>query len=460
MALRVGSANRGDGLNEQDGTDMKGPVAKIAVGPSAGSGSESILRSPSADQNYLDASAWDVHFHERTRWLRENEPVRWSAKSDLFLISKYDDIVEISKDPALFCSGQGIRPGIPIRQALIDEDDPKHCQLRRTINRGFTPRMVKRLEEKFEAITTRAIDRIATHGQCDFVSSIAVPLPLHLIAEMIGIPESQRENFHAWSDAMLGADGHYDDPEIMGRAAGAAQAYSALVGEIIEKRRDDPQDDLISALVGAKEDGLIENFDLESSLGAGDIADTAERAEAFLELANDELVMVLITLMVAGNETTRNALSGCVEILIRHPEIRDQLVAKPEVIPQAVEEFLRIVSPVHSFARTATRDTTLHGQRIEAGQKVLMLYPAGNRDEDVFESADEIRIDRNPNHVAFGVGHHFCLGANLARMELRTALRELLRRLPDMAFSSDGPVIESHALIRSCRRMDIQFSPE
>jgi len=444
-------------MSERDGVGVSGPLAEIAVGSDSGSHPDS----PSADRNYLDASAWDAFFHERTRWLRENEPIRWSEKSGLFLISKYDDIVEISKDPTLFCSGQGIRPGIPVRQALIDEDDPKHCQLRRTINRGFTPRMVKRLEEQFELITRRAIDRIAPHGRCDFVSSIAVPLPLHLIAEMIGIPESERENFHEWSDAMMGADGHYDDPEIMGRAARAAQAYSALVGEIIEKRRDDPRDDLISALVAAKKDGLIGRFDLEATLGAGASSDSAEE---FLELANDELVMVLITLMVAGNETTRNALSGCVEILIRHPEIRDHLAAKPEAIPHAVEEFLRIISPVHSFARTATRDTTLRGQRIEAGQKVLMLYPSGNRDAEVFESPDEIRIARLPNHIAFGVGHHFCLGANLARMELRVALRELLRRLPNMAFSSDGPVVgpvlESHALVRSCRSMDIQFSPE
>lgn len=438
------------------GMEASGLVAELVVGSSVGSGSEPD--SPSTDLDYLEASAWDEHFHARSHWLRMNEPVRWSPKSGLFLVSKYDDIVEISKDPTLFCSGEGVRPGIPVRQALIDEDDPKHCQLRRTINRGFTPRMVKRLEEKFESITRDAIDRIAGDGRCDFVASIAVPLPLHLIAEMIGIPESERENFHEWSDAMMRADGHYDDPEIMGQAGRAAQAYSALVGEIIEKRRCDPRDDLISALIGAKNDGLIGQFDLESDQR------TAASSEEVFELANDELVMVLITLMVAGNETTRNALSGCVEILIRNPEIRDRLVAEPEAIPDAVEEFLRIVSPVHSFARTATRETTLRGQRIEAGQQVLMLYPSGNRDEEVFDRPNEIRIDRKPNHLAFGMGHHFCLGANLARMELRIALRELLRRIPDMEFAGDGPVvgpvIESHALVRSCRRMDIRYSPE
>jgi len=415
---------------------------------------QSSERASAIGADFLDASAWDEQKHDRMRWLRANEPVCWSETSGLFIVSKYEDIVEISKDPELYCSGEGIRPGIPVRQALIDEDDPKHCQLRRTINRGFTPRMVKLLEEKFETITREAIDRIAQHGHCDFVSSIAVPLPLHLIAEMIGIPRSEREHFHEWSDAMMRADGHYDDLEIMERAARAAGHYSILVNQIIEQRRADPQDDLISALVHAKDDGLIGDFGLESIEGPG------AGSEAVLELANDELVMVLITLMVAGNETTRNALSGCMEILIRNPEIRDRLVATPDRIPDAVEEFLRLVSPIHSFARTATRDTILRGQRIEAGQKVLMLYPSGNRDEDLFESPDEIRIDRKPNHLAFGIGHHFCLGANLARMELRIALREILHRLPDMEFSDQGPTIEAHALIRSCTQMNVRYSPE
>jgi len=406
------------------------------------------------DVDYLGASAWDEHAHARMRTLRRHAPVYWAPRNGLWIISKYDDIVEISKDPELFCSGEGIRPGIPVRQALIDEDDPKHCQLRRTINRGFTPRMVKLLEEKFEIITREAIDSVATVGHCDFVESIAVPLPAILIAEMIGIPKLDHHRFHQWSDAMMRADGHYDDPEIMGRAGKAAQEYSIYIKDVIEQRRGQPREDLISALVAADDAGVLGQLDLESVEGSGNLSGEA------LELAADELVMVLITLMVAGNETTRNALSGSMEILIRNPEIRDRLVANPERIPDAVEEFLRVVSPVHAFARTATRDTVLRGQRIEEGQKVLMLYPSGNRDEDIFECPDEVRIDRKPNHLAFGIGHHFCLGANLARMELRVALRELLRRLPDMRFAEAGPIVEPHALVRSCTRMDVCFTKE
>jgi cytochrome P450 family 142 subfamily A polypeptide 1 len=404
-----------------------------------------------ADVDYLDASAWGPDAQGRMRWLRRNAPIYWSDRSDLFIVSKYDDIVEISKNPEIFCSGQGIRPGIPVRQALIDEDDPKHCQLRRTINRGFSPRMVKLLEEKFESITRNAIDAVAHEGHCDFVEAIAVPLPLILIAEMIGIPKEDHKRFHGWSDAMMRADGHYDDPEIVGRAARAAQEYAEYIKEIIEARRREPQEDLVSALVAADDAGVL------GELGGSGLENESEE---FLKLANDELVMVLVTLMVAGNETTRNALSGSIEALIRNPEIRDHLAANPVGIPDAVEELLRFVSPVHSFARTATQDTELRGQRIEAGQKVLMLYPSANRDEDVFEHADELRIDRKPNHLAFGIGHHFCLGANLARMELRVALRELLRRLPDMRFADSGPIVEPHALVRSCTRMDVLFTAE
>ncbi len=414
------------------------------------------------DVDYLSASAWDGRAHDRMRWLRHHAPVYWAAKSDLFVVSKFEDIVDISKDPERFCSGQGIRPGIPVRQALIDEDDPKHCQLRHTVNRGFTPRRVKRLEEKFQEITREAIDAVAGIGHCDFVEAIAVPLPLILIAEMIGIPKRDHRRFHEWSDAMMRADGHYDDAEIMGRAGRAALEYSTYIKEIIEERRREPREDLISALVAADDAGLIGHFDHESVEGGGGGGAGREGADSgeFLELANDELVMVLVTLMVAGNETTRNALSGAVEMLIRNPGIKDRLIANPASIPDAVEELLRYVSPVHSFARTATRDTELRGQRIREGEKVLMLYPSGNRDEDVFVRPDEIRIDRKPNHLAFGIGHHYCMGANLARMELRVALREILRRLPDLRFADAGPVVEPHALVRSCTRMEIEFEKE
>jgi cytochrome P450 family 142 subfamily A polypeptide 1 len=406
------------------------------------------------DVDYLSGTAWDDEMEERMRWLRENDPVHWSEKSGVFIISKYDDVVAVSKNPKLFCSGQGVRPNIEIRQGLIDEDAPKHTALRKLINRGFTPRMVDTLEPVFRRITTEAIDKVASRGECDFVDDIAVPLPLMIIAEMIGIRKEDRYRFHEWSDAMIAGDGNFDDPEIMQKAAAAFVAYSTYVTEIIEDRRKNPKDDLISILTGAKDSGFLVDFDQE----AGDIVGDVDGDH--LDMANDELIMLLVTLMVAGNETTRNALSGAVRLLIEHPDARQQLIDDPSLIPDAIEELLRHVTPILSFSRTATEDTELRGKKIEKGDKVLMLYPSANRDADQYEAPDELRLDRRPQHVAFGIGAHFCLGANLARMELRVALEEILRRMPDMELAGEAPEYRPNALVRSCVHMNVRFTPE
>jgi cytochrome P450 family 142 subfamily A polypeptide 1 len=312
--------------------------------------------------------------------------------------------------------------------------------------------MSKKLEGAFREITTVAIDAVAKQGVCDFVTDIAVPLPLLLIAEMIGIRKEDRAQFHEWSDAMIAGDGNFDNPEIIGKAAAAFVAYSQYITAIIEERRRAPKDDLVSILVGAKDDGILGRF-----LG--------QRSDRFLGtdeagLGNDELVMLLVLLMVAGNETTRNGLSGGMQLLIENPDARRRLVLDPSLIPAAVEEMIRLVSPVHSFGRTATQDTQIRGVPIAKGEQVLMLYPAANRDPDVFADPDVFDLDRNPQHVGFGIGTHFCLGANLARMEMRVAFEELLRRLPDMEYAHGGPVLRPSALVRSCVEMRVRFTPE
>jgi cytochrome P450 family 142 subfamily A polypeptide 1 len=282
------------------------------------------------------------------------------------------------------------------------------------------------------------------------VEDIAVPLPLLLIAEMIGIHREDREQFHHWSDTMIAADGNFSNPEIMARASQAFVEYSSYVTEIIEDRRKDPKDDLVSILTGAKDDGLLsDNFQTAAP-------DQILNAQ----LANDELLMLCTILLVAGNETTRNAISGGMQYLIQNPDARERLVRDPSLIPQACEEMVRLVSPVRSFSRTVVEDTELNGVKLKKGDVVLMMYRTANRDPRHFENPDEFDVDRNPHHLGFGIGSHFCLGANLARMEMRVAFEELLRRLPDMDFSDGGPKFIPSSLVRSCSEMRVKYTPE
>ena len=403
------------------------------------------------DVPYLAPESWDHEMQARLRWLRENEPVRWSEPDNLWVVTKYEDVAHVSKHQELFTSEFGVRPGTPAKIGLIDEGEPRHSQLRRLINRGFTPRMVSVLEQSFLEITSEAIDAVAPLGECDFVTKIAVPLPLKLIAEMMGIARSDYDSFHRWSDDMILADGS-KDPAVMAKAGLAFVQYSTYVKRIIEDRRASPRDDLVSILTGAKDGGMLLEFE-RKPVPPG-------LADDQTALAQDELLMLLTILLVAGNETTRNGISGGMQLLIENPGERRKLIDDPSRIPAAVEEMVRMVSPVHSFARTATKDVQLRDKQIRAGQQVLIVYPSANRDADVFEDPDTFKVERNPQHLGFGVGTHFCLGANLARMEMRVAFRELLRRLPDMEFSNGGPVVKPAALVRSCTEMQVRFSPE
>ena len=409
------------------------------------------------DIDFAQASSWDQDMPDRTRWLRENAPIYWSEKTNSFIISRYDDVVHVSKSHDVFCSGEGVLPGnMNAKIGMIDEDEPHHGEMRNLINRGFTPRMVRRWEEVFKRLTDETLDKIAAKGECDFVEDIAVPMPLILIAEMIGIRKEDRQRFHQWSDAMIGAQGNLDKPLITAAAGKAALEYFTYLIDIIADRRQNPKDDLISILVRAKEDGVLIQHDSDRHryhMGS-------EPTEEQRSMSNDELIKMCVLLMVAGNETTRNGLSGAMQLLIENPDAQKRLAENPSLIPGAIEEMLRLVSPVLSFARTATHDTSLRGVSIAKGQKVLMIYGSANRDAEAFENPDQLDLDRNPHHLAFGIGNHFCMGANLARMELRVALTEILRRLPDMRYATNGPEFGSSALVRSVKHMHVRFTPE
>jgi cytochrome P450 family 142 subfamily A polypeptide 1 len=412
----------------------------------------------SVDCNFIDPASWDEkELLERMKWLRQNDPVYWSETTQLWIISKLDDATQVSKNQEVFTSAQGIRPKTDIRIGLIDEGEPRHGQLRSLINRGFTPRMVTNLEPVFRQITNEALDLVAGKGRCDFVPDIAVPLPLLLIADMIGIRREDRSSFHRWSDDLIASDGNRDDPEIMGRAGQAFLEFSRYVKKIVDDRRANPRDDLVSILTGAKDEGLLEHsFDRPQS---SELA-VAGRTEEDIELAADELVHLLLVLMVAGNETTRNGISGGMQLLIENPAERQKLLDDPSLIPSAVEEMVRLASPVRSFGRTLTQDATLRDKRLREGQELMIVYPSVNRDEEFFEDATAFRVDRNPQHLGFGIGSHFCLGANLARMEMRVAFEELLNRLPDMEYEGGGPEFRLSTLVRTCSSMKVKFTPE
>jgi cholest-4-en-3-one 26-monooxygenase len=376
------------------------------------------------------------------RWLRQHAPVYWDAESRFWVVSRHEDVVAVSKNPEVFSAAQGVLPESDSIVSIVCMDDPRHQRLRKLVNRGFTPRMVGMLAEKVRALTDELLDGIAARGTCDLVREVAVPLPLYIIAEMLGIRRDDFARFHDWSDRLIGVAGRYDDPRAVADSIGAYTEYGTYLKDVFEERRRCPMEDLTSILVAAQQDGML-----------------AEDEEA---MENDEIVMFMTLLLVAGNETTRNAISGGMLALMENPEERERLRAHPELIDRAVEEILRYVSPIICFRRTATRDTAIRGQAIARGDRVLMLYQSANRDEAVFPDPDRFDVGRDPNpHVAFGIGTHFCLGANLARLELRIMIEALVRRFPDMRVAPrDAPVRMASTLVRGIERLPVVFTAD
>jgi cytochrome P450 family 142 subfamily A polypeptide 1 len=363
--------------------------------------------------NMTDCRLYQGDPHPTYRWLRANAPVYRDEASNLWVLSKYEDVFAASKNPETFSAAQGVLPESDSIISMICMDDPRHQRLRKLVNRGFTPRMVGLLQEKIRDLASRLAEGVAGRAEVDLVSELAVPMPLWIIAEMLGIREEDFERFHDWSDRLINVAGNYDDPVKMNDAVTAYAEYGEYLKEVFEDRRRQPREDLVSILVAAQQEGVL-----------------AEDEES---MENDEIVMFMTLLLVAGNETTRNAISGGMLALMQDGEQFELLRARPELLDSAVEEILRWVSPIICFRRTATRDTEIRGQRIAAGDRVLMLYQSANRDEDAWVGPDRFDVTRSPNpHLAFGIGPHFCLGANLARAELKAMVRELVTRYPRM----------------------------
>jgi cytochrome P450 family 142 subfamily A polypeptide 1 len=382
-----------------------------------------------------------VNPHAEFRWLREQAPVYWDETADggLWGVARYEDIMEVSRRPDVFCSSKSSRPErdslIP---TMINLDDPQHKRRRNLVNRGFTPRRVEAHEPMLRKLTRELLDAVSARGECEFVGEVAQWIPMAVIGDMLGVPREDHATLLRWSDELLGGGEVAeieDDDERRARTAAAALEYWDYARKVIEDRRKNPRDDLMSILVNAELDGD--------------------------RLTEEEILQESLLILIGGDETTRHVMTGGLLALIQNPDQKRMLAADPKRhMLTAVEELLRWVSPIQNMNRTATLDTELRGQKIREGDRLLLLYPSGNRDEREFTEPDRLDITRDPNrHIAFGgFGTHHCLGASLARLELRVLFEELLARFPEIELANDEPLpIRPSNFIVGLERMPLRF---
>jgi cholest-4-en-3-one 26-monooxygenase len=395
--------------------------------------------------------AWDA--------LRRDAPVYWYDRpgvTPFWAITKHTDILAISKAPDIFVSSQRLvisdreqeataTDNVELRQHhILTMDPPEHGKYRNLVSRRFTPRGLAVLEPHVEELSQgiisdvamRLVDQVSKVGHADFVGDLAAKLPVFVITEMIGVPREDAELMFEWTNESIGAG----DPEYQKGRTAQETGRTALMNmfgyfaKLLGERKQKPKNDLISVLIKSEVDGQ--------------------------QISDMDIIAYCFLLVVAGNETTRNATSGGMLTLIEHPDQMAKLRDDPSLAPSAVEEMLRFVSPIIHFARTAVSDTEIRGQKIAAGEAVTMFYPSANRDEEVFDDPYTFDILRSPNdHLAFGgFGEHFCLGSNLARMELQIIFKELLQRLP--VIELDGPVERlSSTLVGGIKHMPVRFRP-
>lgn len=397
-----------------------------------------------SDVDLLDPDVFKAgRHHEMFEVLRREAPVYFHPEPDgagFWCITRHADLITVNRDYEVFSSAEhGISiPDIDdgfemVREMMLYMDPPRHTRYRLLVNKGFTPRMIGLIEEGLRTKARLIVDNVIERGECDFVVDVASELPLQAIAELMGVPQEDRHKIFDWSNRMIGID----DPEFEGdRDSGtlAAGELYMYAHELAAEKRKDPRDDIMTKLLGSEIDGD--------------------------KLSETEFDMFFLLLSVAGNETTRNATAHGMRALMDNPDQFAKLVADPSLLPGAIEEILRWATPVLHFRRSALRDYEIGGQQIKQGDKVVMWHISANRDETVFDDPFTFDIERSPNeHIAFGGGGpHFCLGANLARMELRLVFDEVIRRMPDMTPNGETEYLRSN-FIGGIKHMPVKYTP-
>ena len=409
------------------------------------------------DIDLSDIEFWAKPWSERNAafaTLRRENPIAYFPEPILepfpegpgyFAITKMHDLLEISRHPEVFCSGQGAVSILDMPAdmnefygSLISMDDPRHARLRKIVSGTFTPRMLNNVLEDVEKTAKKVVDGIVEKGEIDFVKDVSMPFPLLVILDMMGIPHSEFDTVLAQSNIILSGG----DPDFIPEGTdpitaflGAGATLAGLLNGLAVLRRANPTDDLLSALVNTEVDGE--------------------------QLSGDELASFFILLSVAGHETTRTALSHGVTHLSQNPDQRARFLADIDgVMPTTVEEIVRYASPVVWMRRTLTQDYVLSGHEFHEGDKIIMYYGSANRDEAIFADPDTFNVLRDPNpHVGFGgPGPHFCLGAHLARREITLMFRELYTRLPDLELA--GPPVQLRSrFINGVKSLPVSFTP-
>ena len=369
------------------------------------------------------------------RWMRANQPV-FRDRNGLAAATTHQAVLDAERAPELFSSAGGIRPDQPGMPYMIDMDDPAHLLRRKLVNSGFTRKRVMDKLPSIERLCDTLIDAVIERGECDFVRDIAAPLPMAVIGDMLGVLPEERDMLLKWSDDLVcGLSSHVDEKTVQ-LLMDTFAAYTAFTMDVIAKRRAEPTDDLFSILVHAEVEG--------------------ER------MSDDEIVMETLLILIGGDETSRHTLSGGTEQLLRHRDQWEACVADPSaLLPGAIEEMLRWTSPVKNMCRTLTADTDFHGTALRKDEKIMLMFESANFDEGVFGDPENFRIDRNPNnHLAFGFGTHFCMGNQLARLELKIMLTRVLERMPDLRLAdADMLPLRPANFVSGLEAMPVVFTP-